>query len=50
MTRPQDDPPARGADILPFPSRRPTTPPVPAPAPVPQPLGGDSDDDGPSAA
>ncbi|WP_436356838.1 hypothetical protein [Brevundimonas sp. CEF1] len=46
MTRPQDDPPARGADILPFPSRRPTTPPAPAPAPPAD----DSDDDGPSAA
>jgi len=42
MTPTQDDPPARGADILPFPSRRPATPPAP-PA-------DDSDDDGPSAA
>ena len=47
MTPAQDDPPARGADILPFPSRRPTTPPAPEPAP---PAGDGDDDDGPSAA
>lgn len=44
MTHRQDDPPARGADILPFPSRRPATP------PAPEPPADDGDDDGPSAA
>ncbi|WP_312780745.1 hypothetical protein [Brevundimonas sp.] len=46
MTPAQDDPPARGADILPFPSRRPATPPAPEPAPPAD----DGDDDDPSAA
>lgn len=46
MTHRQDDPsaPPRGADILPFPGRR------PAPVPTPAPDADDGDDDGPSAA
>ncbi|MFE9084184.1 hypothetical protein ACQKKG_07405 [Brevundimonas sp. NPDC003935] len=48
MTHRQDDPvaPPRGADILPFPGRRPAPTPTPAPAPPAD----DGDDDGPSAA
>ncbi|WEK58296.1 MAG: hypothetical protein P0Y52_01795 [Candidatus Brevundimonas phytovorans] len=47
MTHRQDDTraPARGADIIPFPSRRPEPSPEPAPA-----RPADDSDDGPSAA
>lgn len=47
MTHSQDDPvaPPRGADILPFPGRRPAPTPTP-----PAPDADDGGDDGPSAA
>ncbi|WP_292083398.1 MULTISPECIES: hypothetical protein [unclassified Brevundimonas] len=47
MTHRQDDSvaPPRGADILPFPGRRPAPTPTP-----PAPEADDGDDDGPSAA
>ncbi|WP_313001710.1 hypothetical protein [Brevundimonas sp.] len=50
MTLPSDDTrtPDRGADIIPFPSRRPLT--APAPDPASPADDGENDDDGPSAA
>jgi len=50
MTLPSDDTrtPDRGADIIPFPSRRPLT--APAPDPASPADDGEDDDDGPSAA